>query len=426
MEATFKDKKPEMGGCEGHCSCDSKKIKGGGLIGLLESIIPKIFELSHGKDNSDTSSNFDFLQDDDFDQKDKVVEKFNNDLGGVKGIIKIIKIKKPENADKFASMLTELYAIRKAEKLGKLRQTFAHVNNAKMDKRVAEAQVKAIGLLEDLLSDTDSDKEFEKLASAKNAVLKGTKLSFDTASYRVKDVFASYVTQPNVRLAYTSQSTQDGEPFMLCPKARYQIGAAKPIEISKCRDNCIDSRTTTEGKTVCAYAEWLNVADNQNSANARLEVHRNPVNDENLLTLKQGERTKKATYNEKNYEQRIEEEYKRDDNPEEALEKRLDDASEAELGHHGEPKESVQEQLEKKEKTPEPQKRQAAKADKIESDSDDTMGEQISDTHEDEFGDETIEEMLADEWSGLDDSELDDVMEVLLRQIKKTDKKKGK
>jgi hypothetical protein len=58
----------------------------------------------------------------------------------------------------------------------------------------------------------------------------------------------------------------------MCPKGTAQIGYAVPMEVSKCRDNCIDSRVTPDGKITCAYEDWLTkVADNQESVMARLD-----------------------------------------------------------------------------------------------------------------------------------------------------------
>jgi hypothetical protein len=419
--------KPDVSDKEETPTCG--KLRGGGLIHLLERIVPMIFDLKNQLPTDMDENPFDFLEDDDFDDKDVVVKKFKDDHGGVKGVIKIVKMKSPDMADTFASMLSDLCAVRKSEKLNSYRQVFAHINMMKKEQKIAKHQLEATAKVEDLMGDAEDAEEFSKLAAIKESILKSTDESLDVAAYRTRDIFASYVPKANIRLAYTYLVTQDGEPYQECPKARYQTGVAKPMEISKCRDNCIDSRTTTEGKTVCAYAEWLRIADNQNAVNERLEVHRNPDNDETLLNLKQGERTKKASYNEKNYEQRLEEIRKEKEVPEKAVESRLDDASEAELGHHGENKESIPDYLEKKEKIPEPQKRQAGKGvDKIDPEKDDTLGEQIADSQGEELGDETIEEMLADKWSGLSDEDLDETVEMLLRQIKYTGKppKKGK
>jgi hypothetical protein len=393
------------------------KIHGGGLMRLLEDIVPLMFDLKNNLPTGSDANPFEVLEDGDFDDKDEVVKKFKDNHGGVKGIIKIIHIKSPEKADTFASILSDLQAVRKAQKLNSMRQIFAHVDTMKNNDKIAQYQLEATKYAEQLMEDADNIEEFCKLSAVKKSVLKGNEEDLDIASYRIRDIFASYVPKQNTRLAYTSLVTQEDEPYLLCPKARYQIGVAKPMEISKCRDNCIDSRTTNQGKTVCAYAEWLKIADNQNAVNTRLEVHRNPDNEDNLLNLNQGERTKKTTYNEKNYEQRLEE-IKKVEIPEFGVEKRLDDASEVELGHHGEAKESIQDYLESKEKIPTPQKRQAGKkADTIDAESEDTMGEQIADSNGEELGDETIEAMLRDEFGGLNDAELDETVEMLLRQI---------
>jgi hypothetical protein len=385
------------------------KIKGGGLISLLEHIIPLVFDMQNNLDSSKDDNPFEVLENDDFDSDDSVVKEFKDKMGGVKGVIKIIKVKSPDMSENFASVLTDLYAIRKSERLNHLRQIFSEIHNVKRGVKIARSQVEASKKLSKLMSDCNDSEEFRNLKIAKKHILTGNVEEADVAAYRIREVFSSYVPQSNVRLAYTSLVTQDDEPFLLCPKARYQIGVAKPMEISKCRDNCIDSRTTVDGKTVCAYAEWLKVADSQNALNDRLEVYRNPDNEENLLTLNKDERSKKIKYDDRTWEQRLEEDSKRPEIPELSLEKRLDKATEVELGHHGEPEKSIQQVFEKT----------ASKADKIDAEKEESIEEQIDDARDEEqLGDETIEAMLADEQCGLTEKELDMVMEEWLQKYR--------
>lgn len=70
-------------------------------------------------------------------------------------------------------------------------------------------------------------------------------------------MFDDLTPTENRRVAYTSLSTQNNEPYLLCPKGNFQGKGAVPMEISKCRDNCIDSRVGKDGSVSCAYQDWL-------------------------------------------------------------------------------------------------------------------------------------------------------------------------
>ena len=163
-------------------------------------------------------------------------------------------------------------------------------------------------------------------------ILEGSKESVQSASNLIKTVFSSKVPQSNVRLAYTSLSTQPGEPYQMCPKAQKQIGWAIPMELSKCRDNCIDSRKTKDGKVSCAYQDWLRVvADNQESVMERLNAARIQDN-EGIKTLNEITRPGPAD-DEKPREQMLEESdmvkeqkkyYKQEDVLENSIEKSLE------------------------------------------------------------------------------------------------------
>lgn len=102
-------------------------------------------------------------------------------------------------------------------------------------------------------------------------ILDGPDESIKTAANLIKTVYSSKIPSKNIKLAYTTLETQAGEPYQMCPKAQKQIGYAIPMELSKCRDHCIDSRKTKDGQVTCAYQDWLRVvADNQESVMARL------------------------------------------------------------------------------------------------------------------------------------------------------------
>ena len=133
-----------------------------------------------------------------------------------------------------------------------------------------------------------------------------------------------------------------------------------------------------------------------------------------MLTLAKGERSKPLTTNERTYEQRLDEDTKGRYNEKEwnkSREEALDKAKEANLGHHGEPKEdeSIARTLSKN----------AAKYNKIDPDSEDTFGEQLSAGHNPVKDNLTLEEMLKDERVGLTEDELDMLLEEWLEQSRK-------
>jgi hypothetical protein len=78
------------------------------------------------------------------------------------------------------------------------------------------------------------------------------------------------------------------------------------MEISKCRENCIDSRIGKDGTVTCAYADWMKTAfQSHDEVMAKLDVHRHPDNEANLLNLAEGERSKKLTEGEVGFEARF-------------------------------------------------------------------------------------------------------------------------
>jgi len=106
-----------------------------------------------------------------------------------------------------------------------------------------------------------------------NLILEGSDLP--SATRLVKTVFSNSIPTQNIKLAYTSLSTQNNEPFQMCPKAVRQLGYAVPMEISKCVNNCIDSRKSLDGTVSCAYQDWSKlVQDNQTAFLARLSNSR--------------------------------------------------------------------------------------------------------------------------------------------------------
>jgi hypothetical protein len=112
------------------------------------------------------------------------------------------------------------------------------------------------------------------------------------------------------------------------------------MEISKCRENCIDSRVDKDGQVTCAYQDWLKVAfQSHDEVMARLDVHKHPDNEANALELKEGERSKKLTEGEIGFEARFDNsdrganKIRGKQNVDDSREKQLSDAKQSSYGH---------------------------------------------------------------------------------------------
>ncbi len=344
------------------------------------------------------------LNDKDFDDTDPVVQTFKNDMGGCGGMIKILKISGPEAVEKLAMVYEKLNKVRIAHRAQVLGEIFQHINDMASGKGAIH-QLSAIRKIERLAADSNPNERFA-LLKAKDSILAGTPEHFDAAGYRVRGVFSQYAPESMVRTAYTNLETQAGDLIML-PQGKHQLGHPVTLELSKFRDNSVDAKIDPQtGDVKNGYADFERRRDSSESVKNRFEVHRNPVNDESLLTLAKDERSKPLTKNERNYEQRLDEDTKNRYNEKswtKSREEMLADTSEANLGHHGEPKEdeSIARTLSKT----------AKKYDKVDPESEDTMGEQIAAGHAPTPDDITLEEMLNDERVGLTDEELDMLLE---------------
>lgn len=478
---------------------DESKFDSSTLVKMLKQLLPligkakdEVKEIQENYDEHDGHGHEDFkdimlqpavlpsylneMEDDDFvDGPAKNV--FQDDLGGCKGI-KVIMLD-PMGSHKIMAAIDKIEQIRTSEKLVNVRSAFETVKRFAFEGG-GENQIKALTLLDTLIKQADTDAEVYTFTKARHAVLSGTEQYIDAAAFRLQNVFASHIKQPNVRIAYIENGrSQDGEDYQLCPKSKYQIGKTIPMPISSCRDNCIDSRTTKDGQVSCAYQDWLKYsADNHISAIERLDEMHPEDNRTNRLNLKDGERfvERNLAIDTMNFEQRMEEKLsklkkpsRKKENPDEnvesklsknefyghqgepeginmenrlrkpvvaskhegidpseeisfgaqldakrkklyvdeQVEQRLDEASEPNLGHHGEPEERMQDLSAR-------MAWNQTKFTKVDSDSEETFGKQLVTRHEvDEETAKTIEELLAD----AEHYYTDDEMEVLLSTL---------
>ena len=280
------------------------KIDGVKLLDMLKAVLPALVNHISNHDHDDAKSNekaampfmpFSELEED-LDHGDPMVSKFQNDMGGCDGMVKVVRMNPIMAAEKLANTINSLEQIKIASKLVNIRKAFETVKDFSFE-NTGSKQLKAVEILEKLQNLTDSDVERYAFTKAKRAVLSGNEGEIDAAAFRLQSVFASEVKHPNVRVAfYENPRAQDEEPYQLCPKARYQIGHAVPMPVSSCRDNCIDSRVTRDGKISCAYQDWLQTAaDNHINVIARLDEVHPEDNAKNRLNLKDGERFNPAS-----------------------------------------------------------------------------------------------------------------------------------
>ena len=296
-----------------------KLIGGTGLLNILKDTISNVSNLMADSHMMPVDSPFFALKKSDFDPSDEVVKCFfdNGGLNNVKSIImsednnKLVKlsdIKSNLENHKYANL--RLY-LRKA--YNAIQNATNKDNNAVKLERVASKlpekstgfyQIESLNNLDECLKFSD-DNQYSIIKTARNLILQGEKDFLMAGGELVKNLFENITPKTNTRLAYTTLSTQGNESYLLCPKGLYVGKSAVPMEVSKCRENCIDSRVAKDGSVTCAYQDWLKVAfEPQNKVLSRLDVHRHPDNDQNL-NLAEGERSKKLTEGEFGYEFRL-------------------------------------------------------------------------------------------------------------------------
>ena len=326
------------------------QIGGTGLLSMLQDTLSGFED----GDSMPMSSPFHILGMDDFGN-DPVISAFKN-MGGPQHIMKIVALPKQEAHHHLHEALNTLNNIRLAEERNTLRyaymaiQNFINKNNeaAKME-RVAYKnnsqssgywQIEAIEAI-DKLNKFASNNKISKLNSARNIVLSGNKDKSIKVANFMHNWYSEITPKENRRVAYTTLSTQANEPYLLCPKGKFQgYKAPVPMEVSKCRENCIDSRVDKDGQVTCAYQDWLKVAfQSHDEVMARLDVHKHPDNEANALELKEGERSKKLTEGEIGFEARFDNsdrganKIRGKQNVDDSMEKQLSDAKQSSYGH---------------------------------------------------------------------------------------------
>lgn len=293
--------------------------------------------------------------------------------------------------NKVEEILGKLMSAREADINNGMRTVFAQVHKAKISGDVSH-QMQAVRSLDVLIREASNDTK-DTLNTVRNLVLSGDQAQLDAANFRLRNVFASRInSDSNTRLAYTSLSTQFGEGYQLCPKSVHQIGRAIPMEVSKCRDNCIDCRVTRDGAVTCAYADWLRKsADNHELAEARIERIKHNLNGVTLNKIGASDPIK-------NWEGQLDDiRSKYPESPEKSIETTLGDTDKGLFGHQGKTIQRIQELLKSKKDSVKTQEQNLE-----------------SDRTNEEYDDETLEEMLETGREPFNEQELDMMIEELL------------
>ena len=322
-----------------------KLIGGNGVLDMLNNVLGNMPKME---------TPFHLLENDDFDHADPIVDKFMN-MGGPKHVVKIFKINSPDDITEamhhLASTLqeTRLALVRK-----ELRKIFASLQSVldtdndavKLERTASKIKTASRGFhqgeslcgVESLLK-IANNKEYNTLVDVEKMISAGGYVFLSRAAEIVKNMYESYSTPRNTRVAYTTLATQDGEPYLMCPKGIYINGQAVPMETSKCRENCIDSRKERDGSVSCNYQAWIKQSfQTHDVVMGRLDTTRHPDNEANLLNIEEGKR--KRHDDEVGYERLFEEsnldsaklrkkDYSKTDN----MEKQLSELKAVQYGH---------------------------------------------------------------------------------------------
>ena len=322
---------------------DRSKIGGMGLLEMLQDTLSGLGD----SEKLPHTSPFHVLSSDDFGD-DPITNSFKS-MGGPE-IIVALPVSKVHSAYK------NLNAIKLASQRNILRYAFMSLQSflnkqsdavklervayIKEDKSSGFWQIESLKAIDNLYKFADNVISKSFLDKSRNIILSGNEEAISEVSQKIRSKFSSITPSEMKRVAYTTLSTQDNEPYLLCPKGKFQGKGPVPMEISKCRENCIDSRVAKDGTVSCAYADWMKTAfQSHDEVMARLDVHRHPDNEANLLNLAENERSKKLTEGEVGFEARFENsdrgvnKNRGKHNESDSREKQLSNAKSTQYGH---------------------------------------------------------------------------------------------
>jgi hypothetical protein len=275
-----------------------KLINGTGLLNMLSDTLNKLSSNQYVYSDSP----FSLLSEEDFDKNDNIVKSFFDRVNGINNVFA-----SSNPSQRLANVYSDLVNVRISELRSEIRKAYNNIQNAldsnndavvmervasKLPKKsTGHYQVEALKTVDNLLKLSLTSFTNTKFSNVRNHILTGNSENYKIAAKLLKDSFEDITPSENRRLAYTALSTQENEPYLLCPKGGFQGRGAVPMEISKCRSNCIDSKIDKDGKVSCNYQAWLNAAfEPHDKVMARLDTTRHPDNEANLLNIEEGKR----------------------------------------------------------------------------------------------------------------------------------------
>ena len=216
-----------------------------GGMGLLEMLQDSLSNLGDGERLPHTSP-FHVLSADDFGD-DPIANSFKS-MGGPEIIVAIpaskvhsaykklnnIKLSNQRNILRYAYVSLQSFLNKQSDAV-----KLERVAYTKDEKSSGFWQIESINELDSLYKFSDNVISRSFLDRARNVILSGNKESISEVSDKLKQKFASITPTEMKRVAYTTLATQDNEPYLLCPKGKIQGKGPVPMEISKCRENCI-------------------------------------------------------------------------------------------------------------------------------------------------------------------------------------------
>lgn len=147
-------------------------------------------------------------------------------------------------------------------------------------------RIKSAKLLNFLSKYASSSRHKETLSEASKNVVSG---EISKAMDKIKTVFSKQDIVNN-RIAHVTVKQQEGLGYQMCPKSIYIFGKPSPMEISSCRDYCIDVRIDPDGSVGCNYSNWIN--SNVITQNEALNLFDKLATDQVTMNLEKGQRSK--------------------------------------------------------------------------------------------------------------------------------------
>jgi post-segregation antitoxin (ccd killing protein) len=212
-----------------------KELGGDSLFSMLGDMIHSIKNQMMDMPFMPSESPFFSLKKADFDIDDPIVNKFFGD-GGFDLVNKAKGMDSNKAHAHFVMCYQNLNNFRLANLRNNIRTAYNNLQNAsnykndavKMEriannvenKSTGYWQIESLKAIDNLYQYADSIVSKSFLDNSRSSILSGNKKSVAEVSDKIKLKFSSITPSEMKRVAYTTLSTQDNEPYLLCPKGK--------------------------------------------------------------------------------------------------------------------------------------------------------------------------------------------------------------